>query len=181
MTVYRPQAEWRPQPRYPEMDRWIEELHTANRKPTQHISVEIITPSPIIADRLSLQPGDLVVSRRRTRFLDGEPWNINDSHYPLELVQNSEIMTPADVPRGTNQVLAELGHERVRAIDEIEVRMPTPDEVDRLELPPGTPVAMHRATGYTATDRPVSCTVNVLPGPTHRIVFERRRPTGSES
>lgn len=173
---YRPQQEWRPQPLYPEMDRFMSDQHQAGRAPTQTISVEIITPPVDIARRLDISTDDLVVARRRVRFLDGEPWNINDSHYPFELVKGSEIMTPADVPRGTNQVLTDLGYDQVRAIDEIEVRMPLPEEVARLELSPGTPVAMHRVTGYTADDRPVRCTINVLPGPTHVIAFERSKP-----
>ncbi|MEJ2863070.1 hypothetical protein [Actinomycetospora flava] len=41
-------------------------------------------------------------------------------------MQGSEIMHPADIGRGANQVLAELGAEQTHAVDEIEVRMPTP-------------------------------------------------------
>jgi DNA-binding GntR family transcriptional regulator len=173
---YRPQQEWRPQPSSPEMDRFMTDLHQAGRKPSQTISVEIINPPPDVGERLGLTATDLVVARRRVRFLDGEPWNINDSHYPYELVKGSEIMDPTDVPRGTNQVLADLGYDQVRAIDEIEVRMPLPDEVARLDLSAGTPIALHRVTGYTADDQPIRCTINVLPGPTHVIAFERAKP-----
>jgi GntR family transcriptional regulator len=85
-------------------------------------------------------------------------------------------MNPADVTRGTNQVLAELGYELVRAIDEIEARMPLPHEVNRLELGPGSPVLVHRTTGFTADGKPVRHTINVLIGSKHVVVFERAKP-----
>ncbi len=173
LDYHRPQAEWRKQSTGPEMDRWMEDQTTLARSPSQTISVEIIQPSDRVAKRLELNPESLVVARRRVRYLDNEPFNINDSFYPFELVQGSEIVNPADVPRGTNQVLTELGYEQVRAVDEIEARMPLPDEVNRLELLPGSPVLIHRATGYTVDDKPVRHSVNVLPGSKHVILFER--------
>jgi DNA-binding GntR family transcriptional regulator len=53
------------------------------------------------------------------------------------------------------------------------IRMPTPGEIHRLDLGPGTPVAVHYDTGYTAAGQAVQCAVNVLPGDRHKIVFER--------
>jgi DNA-binding GntR family transcriptional regulator len=170
---YRPQAEWRPQPRYPEADRWMED--TRDRNPTQLINVEIATPPEVVRERLQLDPGDLVAIRRRVRSLDGQPWNTNDSYYPLSVVQGSEIMNPTDIPRGTNQVLTDLGYEQVRCIDEIEARPCTPEESDRLDLAPGTPVALLRVTGYTEDNRPVRCTLNVLPGTRHVLTYERTK------
>ena len=175
LCYHRPQAEWRKQPASPEMDRWMEDQTTLGRSPSQRISVEIIQTPGTVAKRLDLSPDDLVVVRRRVRYLDNEPFNINDTFYPLELVKGSEIMNPADAARGTSQVLTELGYEQVRAIDEIEARMPLPDEVVRLELIPGTPVAVHRVTGYTTDDQPVRHTINVLAGPKHVILFERMK------
>ena len=89
-------------------------------------------------------------------------------------VHAGEDHAPAYLPRGTDQVLVDLGYGQDRAIDEIFVRMPTPTEVHRLSLGPGTPVAVHFDTGYTEAGRPVQCTINVLPGDRHKIVFERR-------
>jgi DNA-binding GntR family transcriptional regulator len=180
LCYYRPQLEWQPQPASPEMDRWMTEQTTLGREPSQRINVEIIKPPGRVADRLALDPDDLVVVRRRVRYLNDEPFNINDTFYPFELVKGSEIVNPADIARGASEVLTELGHGQVRAIDEIEARMPLPDEASRLELGPGTPVAVHSQTSYTKDDRPVRHTVNVLVGSKHVILFERAKPTGSE-
>jgi GntR family transcriptional regulator len=173
-VVYRPQAESRPLPATPEMDRFFQQITEEGRTPSQTIEVSMVAATPEVAQRLQVLVGHVVVARRRVRSINGEPVNINDSHYPLDVVKDSEIMSPADVTRGTNQALADLGFPQARAIDEIFVRMPTPDEIHRLDLGPGTPVAVHYVTGYTADGRPVRCTLNVLPGDRHVIVFERR-------
>lgn len=180
LCYFRPQSEW-DQPASPEMDRWMTEQTTLGRSPSQRINVEIIQSPDRVADRLVLSADDLVVVRRRVRYLNNEPFNINDTFYPFDLVQGSEIVNPADITRGGSQVLAELGYEQVRAIDEIEARMPLPDEVSRLELGPGTPVAVHRQTSYTKDDQPVRHTVNVLVGSKHVILFERTKSMGTSS
>jgi DNA-binding GntR family transcriptional regulator len=175
---YSPQREFRP-PVSTEMDRFMGQVTLEDgRTPSQTIDVGLVQASPEVAQRLGVEAGEIVVARRRVRSIDGEPFNLNDTFYPLELVQGSAIMSPADVPQGTNQLLAERGFPQDRALDEIYVRMPTPDETRRLELQPGTPVAMHICTGYTAEGQPVRCTVNVLPGDRHVIVYERHRPHG---
>ena len=171
--VYRPQEKSRPRPATPEMDRFSQQIVAEGRTPSMLIEVSLVQATDDIAERLRIKVGDTVVARRRTRSIDGEPYNINDSHYPIELVKDSEIMLPAYLPRGTDQVLIELGYRQDYAIDEFFVRMPTPGEIHRLGLGPGTPVALHYDTGYTAAGQPVQCTINILPGDRHKIVFER--------
>lgn len=173
---YRPQGEFRPQPASPEMDRFLTEHSEKGREPTHSVEVAIVDPPADVRERLALEPGDSTVVRRGVRRLDGEAYNINDSYYPLSLTQNTEIMQPGDIARGANEVLAEQGYEQVRALDEFYVRMPTPEEVRRLELGPGTPVACHIVTGITADDLPVRVVVNVLAGDRHVIVYERAKP-----
>ncbi|MGH3568842.1 MAG: hypothetical protein ACRDRH_23010 [Pseudonocardia sp.] len=96
---------------------------------------------------------------------------------PLDLVSGTEIMSPTDITRGANRVLNDLGYEQVRALDEVYVRMSTPDAVHRLRLRPRTPpVAMHVVTGvhrrrptrprrgqHSAGDRPAIVYERVLP------------------
>lgn len=173
---YRPQQEFRPRPASPEMDAFIAEHSAEGREPRQDIEVAIVDPPREVRDRLKLAQGELAVVRRRVRHLDNEPFNINDSYFPLSIVQDTEIMNPHDIKRGANQVLAERGYVQVRALDEIYVRMPTPAEIARLALAPGTPIACHICTGLAADGRPVRVVVNILPGDRHVIVYERKRP-----
>lgn len=178
--VFRPQAEFQKRPSSPEMDAFVTEYSAEGREPRQEIEVAIVEPPADVAKRLHLEPGDLVAVRKRVRYLDGEPFNINDSYFPLSIVRDSEIMRPEDIGRGANEVLTELGYRQVRALDELYVRMPTPDETHRLDLRPGTPVGYHVATGYTADGRPVRVAITVLPGDRHVISYERRRELPGE-
>ena len=58
---------------------------------------------------------------------------------------------------------------------EIITRMPTPDEVARLGMSTGTPVAEHIRTGYTATDKPVRVMISIIPGDT--LILQYKIPT----
>lgn len=171
--VFRPQAEFRSRPYTPEMDAFMTQFSDEGREPRQEIEVAIVEAPEDVAQRLRLNAGTLVVVRKRVRFLDGEPFNINDSYFPHALVKDSEIMRPESITRGANVVLAELGARQVRALDELHVRMPTPDQVHRLDLGPGTPVAYHIATGYTSEGKPVRTAISVLPGDRHIVSYER--------
>ncbi|MCZ7417690.1 GntR family transcriptional regulator [Streptomyces sp. WMMC897] len=177
--VFRPQAEFRKRPYTPEMDAFMTEYSAEGREPRQEIEVSIVEPPAEVAKRLHLEPGQLTAVRKRLRYLDGEPFNINDSYYPLELVRESEIMRPEDIARGANEVLAELGYRQVRALDELYAKMPTPDWTRRLELVPGTPVIYYITTGFTDAGQPVRVVQNVLPGDRHVISYERRREAES--
>ena len=177
--VYRPQAEFKKRP--PEVDIFTQLIADEGdgRKANQVIEMAIVQPTQLLQEHLQVDEGELLALRRRTRFIDGEPYNINDSYVRLSLVQNSEFMTPQDVPRGTNQVLADLGKPLLKALDEIYVRMPRPEEVQRLKLGPGVAVAEHIVTTYTEGDEPVQVTINIVPGDRHVIVYERLRDASS--
>ena len=77
-----------------------------------------------MASRLGLAEGEAAAVRRRIQFVDDEPSALADSYYPLALVKDTEIVEPADIERGANRVLEEIGHGQVRFMDEIVVRMP---------------------------------------------------------
>ena len=157
------------------MDQFLTAMAEEGRKRSQRIEVSIIEPPAEVQRRLRLSEGDLVAVRQRVQYIDEEPSTTNDSYYPLSLVQGSEIMHPGGIAHGANYVLEELGYEQVRALDEIHIRMPTPDEVRKLNLGPGTPVAIHICTGFTEDGSPVRVVLNCLPGDRHVIVYERQR------
>lgn len=177
--VYRPQQENEPRISTT-MDRFMSHLSKDGRKPSQTIEVAVEEASEFVAKRFGVAAGTPVVARKRIRSIDGEPFNINDTYYLHDLVKDTPIMSPADIPRGSNRLVEDMIGDEVRAIDEFYIRMPTPKEAQRLGLNQGTPVAVHYVTGYTADDRVVRVDVFVLPGDRHVILYERIHPHGEE-
>lgn len=171
--TYRPQSDGRTLESLSEREPWVQQILTEGRSPRQSIEVAIVTPSPVVVERLSLADGERAAVRRRVRFINDEPVNISDSYYPFTIAEGTEILSPDDIPEGVSRVLADHGYIQSAAVDEFEIRTATPEEQTRLSISPGQPVAEHRCTTFTADKTPVRCTINILPGDRHLIVYER--------
>jgi DNA-binding GntR family transcriptional regulator len=145
-------------------DAWETDIEGQGHDPTrQDLQVERITPPTAIAERLRLNPQtDTCVVRRHVRYIDGKPGIISDDFFDEQIVRETELAEPEDTTR--ENILAEAGYEQVYDIDEIITRMPAPDEVARLGISTGTPVAQHIRTGYTAEDKPVRVMISIVPG-----------------
>jgi GntR family transcriptional regulator len=107
------------------------------------------------------------------RSIDGEAHNLNDTYYLHSIAEGTPIMHPADVAQGTIALMRDMGYVQVRNRDEIETRMPTPEEAERLSIPPGVPVFVQYRTGYT-TERPVKLTITIWPGDRVTLVYDLR-------
>jgi DNA-binding GntR family transcriptional regulator len=147
-------------------DAWETDIESQGHDPTrQDLEVETIKPPASIAVRLHLDPArDTCVVRRHVRYIDGKPAIISDDYFDEQIVRGTELAEPEDTTR--EDILKDAGYEQVYDIDEIITRMPTPAEVARLNILPGTPVAELIRTGYTAADRPVRVMVSIVPGDT---------------
>ncbi|HEV2373992.1 MAG TPA: GntR family transcriptional regulator, partial [Streptosporangiaceae bacterium] len=154
------------------VDAWVADTREQQRVPEQTIGVEMAQADADVARWLEVAPGDIVAVRRRVRMIDGQPDNLNDTYYPMDLAQEiPEILNPADVPQGIIALMRDRGYIQVRYVDELRWRPPTPDEATRLEMPAGVAVLVQARTGYTA-ERPVKTTVTVWPGDSHVMVYE---------
>ena len=174
--MYRPQDDFQRKKLTADADSFTRAGTAEGRNPSQRIDVSMIPAPEDVARRLGVAQGEFVVLRSRLRLLDGEPFQLNDSYYPRDVAEGTEVMSADDIPRGVNQVLADHGFAQVRALDEVWVRMPRPPEVERLRIPPGTPVAEHIITGFTCDDRAVRMVRAVLPGDRNVITFDRTHP-----
>jgi len=171
LTYHATRWERADQPRAGESDAYVSEVREQGREPRQVFQLRIV-PAPVeIAERLRIEEGDSTVVRSLARYVDGEPWSLQDSYYPMDLAEGSELMSPTDIARGTTRVLAERGHVQVGYVDELTTRMPTPEEVSALQLGTGTPVLVYVRTGYTA-QRPVRVTRTVFAGDRNRVIYD---------
>jgi DNA-binding GntR family transcriptional regulator len=156
-------------------DAWETDIESQGHDPTrQDLHVERIAPPPGIAERLSLDPKtDTCIVRRHVRYIDGRPAIISTDYFDERIVRGTELAEPEDTTR--ENILAEAGYEQVYDIDDIITRMPTPEEIERLNIPTGTPVAEHLRTGFTADNRPVRVMVSIIPGDT--LILQYTIPT----
>ena len=153
-------------------DAWTTDVKSQGRTPAQTIEVSIVRPPNNVALLLELEEGETAAVRRRVRTVDGEPNSLSLSYFPMSIVATSEIIQPHDIVRGANRVLAEIGHDQVRYLDQIIARMPTPDELDALRINSGIPVHEHVRVGYDADGHAVRVAVTVLPADRHIIQYE---------
>jgi GntR family transcriptional regulator len=156
-------------------DAWETDIESQGHDPTrQDLQVEQIPPPEAAAARLKLDPRtDVCVVRRHVRYIDGNPAIISDDYFDEKIVRGTELAEPEDTTR--EDILKETGYEQVYDTDEIITRMPTPDEVTRLGIPAGTPVAEHIRTGYTADGKPVRVMISIVPGDT--LILQYTIPT----
>jgi DNA-binding GntR family transcriptional regulator len=145
-------------------DAWETDIESQGHDPTgQDLEVETIRPPKDIAVRLRLDPDkDLCVVRRHLRFIDGRPGITADDYFDEAIVRGTELAIPEDTTR--EDILKEAGYEQVYDVDEIITRMPTPEEVRRLEIGAGVPVAELTRTAFTPQDKPVRVMIAVVPG-----------------
>jgi GntR family transcriptional regulator len=154
------------------VDAFRSELLAQGRVAGQTFEMSIVPASEAVASRLLVAEESLVVLRRLVRTVDNKPSLVQDSYYPYDLAEGTEILSPNDVARGIIMVLAEKGHVEIGYVDEIRPRMPpTNDEKRLLQLGPGVPVLDQIRTAFTAS-RPVRLTWNIWAADGIRLVYE---------
>ena len=142
---------------------WGEEAAAQGMRGTQTMGKVREVPAPdMVADRLRIPEGGLVVLRSRTMLLDGDPVELVDSYYPADLALDTPLAQQKRIRGGSPAALAELGHAAVEYEERVRSRVPSPDEARSLGLVGGTPVLQIVRTLYDADDRPVEVCVMLL-------------------
>jgi GntR family transcriptional regulator len=148
---------------------YISEVTASLRKPkATSTRVEIQEADPQLAAELQLQPEATVVSRHQQRFIDGTPWSLQTSFYPMSLVERGalRLIQAGDIKRGTVEYLREsIGIKQVGYRDTITVRAPDESETQFFRLPDDGRVSVieTRRTAFNENGEPFRLTVSVYP------------------
>ncbi|MDT3396143.1 GntR family transcriptional regulator [Streptomyces sp. B1866] len=153
------------------VDAWVQDIREQGREPSQKITVSIEEAQPDIAKRLEIEPNALVVVRRRLRYVDEHPWSTEDSYYPHDIVRNTPVAEPADIPEGVIAYMASMGYGQVRYVDDVTALMPNPKQAEELAVEPGVPLLVRTRVGYTE-ERPVRVTVTSMPTDRNVLRYE---------
>lgn len=164
------------------VDQWEADAHSEGWDTRQVVSDVSELPAPEeIARYLGCRPGSRLVRRRRLRYVSksGVPERlamIADTWTPIDIAskkidgvaplrERSNVVYPGGIYRA-------LGFRQVQYRDEIQVRMPTPEEANLLDVQPGTPVGQHARTGVDASGRRVRVLVSVFAGDRQRLRYD---------
>jgi DNA-binding GntR family transcriptional regulator len=163
----------------PQLARYLDRLGSGGDGLVGDVEVRVVKCPPPIAEHFEVPEGSPVALRAVVFRVGGEPHRIGDTYYPLGIAKDTALLDPDPLPHGHDAVLGSAGLAVARELDLWTWRQPTPEERRRLGLPgAGAPVAVHVCVGYTAGGaggRAVRCTVSVLPGDRHIVIYERGR------
>ncbi|MDE1674353.1 GntR family transcriptional regulator [Nocardia gipuzkoensis] len=129
-----------------------------------------------LAKVFDVEPGTPVLARTyRTRFRDEDvPVSLGCSYLLLDMIRaNPELLDSRHEPwpGGTMHQLSTVGIEVDRVVEELTTRLPSQEEVEELDLLPGTAVFAIRKTMYDVEGRAVEHSDFILPGDRHRLVY----------
>jgi GntR family transcriptional regulator len=156
----------------PGLDSYRSGVQAAGRKADiRDFEMRIEYPTAEVASLLEIDEDSQVAVRGSKRFIDDHPHSLQCSYYPMDIVRGTDIDSKHKVERGTIQVLRELGHEQVGYRDDVEARMPTPEERDFFKIGPGVPVNTVYRVAFSA-DRPIRLTVTTYAMDRNRLSYE---------
>jgi GntR family transcriptional regulator len=133
--------------------------------------VEKSPASPSVAEKLEIEPGNMVVIRRRHGSIGGVPWMMMASYFPLDIAAGTPLEQAGDIVDGSIKLLADLGYPQMGFVDEIGSRMPNSREFAFFGVSTGTPVLVVNRTAYSK-DRPVRLTRYTYRGDRVRLTHE---------
>jgi GntR family transcriptional regulator len=127
-------------------------------------SIKRVQPPGRIADRLGVRAdAKSVVRRENWYFSDGDPVQVGITFIPWRIASGSVLARQVNMGPGSIYArLEELGHQIARAREEVNARMPTPEEGRGLAIPPGVPVIEVMHTSYDREGRPFEVTQFVM-------------------
>jgi len=137
--------------------------------------VEIQKATAVVARALRIGEGTQVVSRHQQRFIDGTPWSLQTSFYPMSLVQSgaTRLLEATNIPEGAVTYLAntDRGFAQVGYRDSIAVRAPDDTEAAFFKLASDGRISVfevHRV-GFDKKGNRLRLTVTVYPADRNRF------------
>jgi len=158
-------------------DVYLAEVVASSRTPyTSDPRVEMQRASGSVANAMHVEEDTHVVSRHQQRFIDGTPWSLQTSFYPMTLVDmGATKLIQATTIRGgaVAYLAADFGIKQVGYRDSIAVRVPNEDETSFFKLPADGRVSVFEIyrVGFNAMGERFRLTVTVYPTDRNRLVL----------
>jgi GntR family transcriptional regulator len=156
---------------------YASEVTARSRTPeTSKPRVEIQEASDLVVDELGLTEEQTVVSRHQQRFIDGTPWSLQTTFYPMRLVEQGavQLIQARDLLHGVVAYIEEaLGMKEAGWRDRFTVRAPNATESTFFKLPDDGRIAVFEIirTGYDENGVPFRVTVSTYPADRNQFVM----------
>jgi GntR family transcriptional regulator len=168
------------QPNEPEGESTAFAFAVKNRSRTPDLSVprvEIQVAYGVVAAELGLAAGASVVSRHQRRLIDGVPYSLQTTFYPMALVERgaSRLIQATDIAEGAVHYLEDLfKFKEAGRRDRFAVRAADANESAFFVLPDDGRVGVFELvrTGFDEAGQPFRVTVTTLPTDRNQFVLE---------
>jgi GntR family transcriptional regulator len=157
---------------------FLSEVSERNRKPSiSMFKVEIQEASSDLATALRIAADSEVISRHERRTIDGTPWSMQTSFYPMEFADRGaeRLRRSRNIDEGTVKYLADtLNIHQVGYRDWIIVRAPDSNDTEffKLSADGRTSVVEISRTAFDGNGQPMRLTVTVYPADRNQFIFD---------
>jgi GntR family transcriptional regulator len=152
-------------------------VEAGGRKAAESVPrVEVQQPTEEIAAELQLAEGIQVVSRHQKRNINGKPYSLQTTFYPMRFVELGAIklIQAEDIKGGAVLYVEEtLGIKQVGWRDKIIVRAPDTTEAKFFGLPEDGRIAVFETlrTGFDESGNPIRVTVTTYPTDRNQFIM----------
>jgi GntR family transcriptional regulator len=140
------------------------------------LEVARVLAPEVVAQRLGIADDGTVVVRRRLFVVNGEPVARCDNYYPAEMADGTALSEPENIEGGAYGLIEDsegpIRRRLRRSVDDLECRMPTPAEVDELQLGAGVPVVRVLRTVFDSEKVAVEVEETIASADKHRFRYE---------
>jgi GntR family transcriptional regulator len=146
---------------------FVSEARAQRREPTATPPrVEIQAAGGMVASELQLESDTPVVSRHQEGRIDGKPWSLQTSFYPMKFVEMgaNQLVRAAKIhPGAVRYVMDTLGLEQAGYQDKITARAPNEGETAFFRFPDESSAVVLETirTSYDRSGQPIRCTITV--------------------
>jgi GntR family transcriptional regulator len=156
---------------------YLSEVKASSRTPEVNVPrIEIQKATGLAAAELRVPEGTTLVSRHQERFIDGTPWSLQTTFYPMSLVEQgaTRLIQAEDIPGGVVgyiEKVLNIRHAGWR--DRFTVRAPNSMETSFFVLPDDGRIAVFEIirTGYAGSGVPFQVTVTTYPADRNQFVM----------
>jgi GntR family transcriptional regulator len=148
----------------PSRGAFASEVKALGMRAGSDVTVDRVVPPANVAELLEVSPDERsVLSRARRMTADDVPVQLATSYIPGDIAFDSALENVDTGAGGMISRLAEMGHAQTEVTEEINVRPPTPAEVDELQLTEDVRVYELLHVARTAEGRAVEVAIHVMP------------------